>query len=109
MSTCLAHLTRMFTPTPLVSLTSCRDAYEVCSLIPDPNERHECYSVFGLDAQQMANYYETVVRLEQQLDSDIDTSGEQAFPQPLCSHSLGLPNLDPFLAAVLTLTATKLC
>jgi hypothetical protein len=48
------------------------DAYEVCSLIPDPNERHQCYSVFGLDAQKMANYYDTVVRLEQQLSSDFD-------------------------------------
>lgn len=44
----------------------------MCSLIPDPNERHQCYSVFGLDAQRMNNYYETVVRLEQQLSSDID-------------------------------------
>lgn len=48
------------------------DAYDVCSLIPDPNERHQCYSVFGLDASKMANYYETVVRLEQQLSADMD-------------------------------------
>ncbi len=51
-----------------------RDAYDVCSLIPDPNERHQCYSVFGLDAHKMANYYETVVRLEQQLSSDLDNT-----------------------------------
>lgn len=51
-----------------------RDAYDVCSLIPDPNERHQCYSVFGLDAHKMNNYYETVVRLEQQLSTDLDNT-----------------------------------
>jgi hypothetical protein len=46
----------------------------VCSLIPDPNERHQCYSVFGVDAQRMASYYDTVSRLEEQLDTDITNS-----------------------------------
>jgi hypothetical protein len=58
----------------LLPAAACRDAYEVCSLIPDPNERDQCYSVFGLDATKMANYYETVVRLEQQLSSDLDNT-----------------------------------
>jgi len=44
-------------------------------LIPDPNERHQCYSVFGLDAKRMANYYDTVVRLEEQLSADLDSTG----------------------------------
>jgi hypothetical protein len=48
------------------------DAYEVCSLIPNPHERHQCYTVFGLDANQMANYYDTVVRLEKQLSTELD-------------------------------------
>jgi hypothetical protein len=56
----------------------------VCSLIPDPNERHQCYSVFGVDAQRMASYYDTVSRLEEQLDTDITSStGEQ---QALLRH-----------------------
>jgi hypothetical protein len=28
--------------------------------------------VFGLDANQMANYYDTVVRLEKQLSTELD-------------------------------------
>ena len=45
----------------------CRDAYEVCSLIPEPGERGQCYSVFGLDSSRMASYYETVLDLEDRL------------------------------------------
>uniref|UniRef100_A0A383WDQ7 Uncharacterized protein n=1 Tax=Tetradesmus obliquus TaxID=3088 RepID=A0A383WDQ7_TETOB len=55
-----------------------RDAYEVCSLIPDPNERHQCYSVFGVDAQRMASYYDTVAALEEQLETDLATSTASA-------------------------------
>lgn len=51
----------------------------MCSLIPDPNERHQCYSVFGVDAQRMASYYDTVAALEEQLETDLATStGEDA-------------------------------
>lgn len=56
--------------------TTQRDAYEVCSLIPDPSERSQCYSVFGLDAGRMSAYYDTVCRLESQLASDLDSPGE---------------------------------
>jgi hypothetical protein len=48
----------------------------VCSLIPDPSERSQCYSVFGLDAGRMSAYYDTVCRLESQLASDLDSPGE---------------------------------
>eukprot|EP00882_Tetradesmus_deserticola_P001007 GHRQ01001090.1.p1 GENE.GHRQ01001090.1~~GHRQ01001090.1.p1 ORF type:complete len:157 (+),score=55.13 GHRQ01001090.1:165-635(+) len=57
-----------------LTMADVRDAYEVCSLIPDPNERHQCYSVFGVDAQRMARYYDTVSRLEEQLGSDLTSS-----------------------------------
>lgn len=43
---------------------------QICSLIPDPNERHQCYSVFGVDAHRMAQYYDRVVQLEEQLEAD---------------------------------------
>lgn len=65
-----------------------RDAYEVCSMIPDPSERHQCYSVFGLDAQRMAAYYDTVVRLEHQLSSDLDSPGEEGPGAERWEHSL---------------------
>lgn len=50
----------------------------MCSLIPDPSERQQCYSVFGLDAGRMADYYDTVSRLEAQLSTDFHAaaSGE---------------------------------
>lgn len=54
-----------------------RDAYEVCSLIPDPSERGQCYSVFGIDAQRMNNYFETVSQLEGQLTSDFQQGGKE--------------------------------
>eukprot|EP00878_Enallax_costatus_P003406 GHUV01003615.1.p1 GENE.GHUV01003615.1~~GHUV01003615.1.p1 ORF type:complete len:137 (+),score=18.59 GHUV01003615.1:524-934(+) len=56
-----------------------RDAYEVCSLIPDPTERVQCYSVFGIDAQRMNNYYETVSQLEGQLSSDFQQGAPCVF------------------------------
>jgi hypothetical protein len=36
----------------------------VCSLIPAPGERSECYSTWGIDGERMAAYYDTVVGLE---------------------------------------------
>jgi hypothetical protein len=57
----------------------------VCSLIPDPNERHQCYSVFGVDAQRMASYYETVSRLEEQLDTDCTTSTGECRNPGMCA------------------------
>jgi hypothetical protein len=39
----------------------------VCSLIPAPGERSECYQVFGVDSERMMAYYESVLRLEQAL------------------------------------------
>lgn len=50
-----------------LTLEDVRDAYEVCSLIPEPGERGQCYSVFGLDSSRMASYYETVLDLEDRL------------------------------------------
>lgn len=50
-----------------LTLDDVRDAYEICSLIPAPNERHQCYSVFGIDADRMTNYYELVLDLEDRL------------------------------------------
>ena len=46
-----------------------RDAYEVCSLIPAANERAQCYSVFGVDSTRMLEYYETVLKLEEELET----------------------------------------
>lgn len=63
-----------------LTMADVRDAYEVCSLIPDPNERHQCYSVFGVDAQRMASYYDTVAALEEQLETDLATSTAPCFP-----------------------------
>lgn len=78
----------------------------MCSLIPDPNERHQCYSVFGLDAQKMANYYDTVVRLEQQLSSDLDNPCRltPGAPQPpsLLPGSRVHQQLHSLIAAQLT-------
>lgn len=69
-------------------------------MIPDPNERHQCYSVFGLDAQRMANYYDTVVRLEEQLSADLDSTGMAA--DSACAMGCGiliccLPRLSAFM------------
>lgn len=45
-------------------------------MIPDPAERVQCYSVFGIDGKRMNNYYETVSQLEGQLTSDFQQGGE---------------------------------
>lgn len=66
----------------------CRDAYEVCSLIPDPAERVQCYSVFGIDAQRMSSYYEKVTQLEGQLGSDFQQGGEFLAVRLVCLASL---------------------
>eukprot|EP00877_Chromochloris_zofingiensis_P007100 jgi/Chrzof1/2643/Cz11g23180.t1 len=50
-----------------LTLDDVRDAYEVCSLIPAPNERQDCYSVFGIDGNRMHAYYESVLTMEKQL------------------------------------------
>eukprot|EP00775_Hariotina_reticulata_P006923 gene6923-7141_t len=57
-----------------LSIADVRDAYEICSLIPNPNDRQQCYSVFGLDSKRMANYYETVMQLEDQFAADLHSS-----------------------------------
>lgn len=44
-----------------------RDAYEMCSTIPDARERGQCYSVFNIDGERMASYYAPVSRLEDAL------------------------------------------
>lgn len=49
---------------PEMSLDDIRDAYEVCSLIPSPNERSQCYSCWGIDSDRMADYYDAVLALE---------------------------------------------
>jgi hypothetical protein len=62
-----------------LSFEDVRDAYEVCSLIPDPAERVQCYSVFGIDAKRMTSYYETVAQLEGQLTSDFQQGAPCVF------------------------------
>jgi len=52
-----------------LTLDDIRDAYEVCSLIPAANERAQCYSVFGIDSTRMLEYYETVLKLEEELET----------------------------------------
>lgn len=56
-----------------MTLDDVRDAYEICSLIPAANERHQCYSVFGIDADRMASYYELVLDLEDRLEASRQT------------------------------------
>lgn len=54
---------------PDMTIEDIRDAYEVCSTIPAPGERAQCYSTWGLDSDRMAAYYETVMGLETALES----------------------------------------
>ena len=58
---------------------SSTDAYDVCSLIPSPNERSQCYSCWGIDGERMAAYYDTVLSLESALTtaSDADSAAGQ--------------------------------
>ncbi|KIZ00737.1 H/ACA ribonucleoprotein complex subunit 1 [Monoraphidium neglectum] len=53
---------------PEMSLDDIRDAFEVCSLIPSPGERSQCYSCWGIDSDRMAAYYDLVLDLERSLE-----------------------------------------
>ncbi|KAL4437015.1 hypothetical protein ABPG75_004154 [Micractinium tetrahymenae] len=58
------------------SVYDARDALEACNLCASFEERQECLSVFGLDAEQVDTYYSAVYALEQALSHDTDPEEE---------------------------------
>ncbi|KAI8464642.1 MAG: hypothetical protein J3K34DRAFT_111942 [Monoraphidium minutum] len=67
---------------PEMSLDDIRDAFEVCSLIPAANERSQCYSCWGIDAERMTSYYEAVLGLEAALTGGAGAAAARRYADP---------------------------
>jgi hypothetical protein len=87
-------------PSPHAPPRPQRDAYDVCSTIPSPKERSQCYTCFGIDGDRMMAYYDAVLDLERALTAGGGGSNQGAARQhEQALQQRGRPDTDEFHSA----------
>lgn len=84
---------------PSLSSPPRSDALEACSLCSSYEERQECLSIFGLDAEQVDTHFSAVYALEQALAHD--TGGSRRALRSVAAAFLRVPRAAHTASAAL--------